>query len=332
MYGIGIIGCGAIAERRHAPEYAADAACRIVGFYDPQTGRAEKLAAEYGARAFGSLEELLADPQIDAVSVCTANSTHAEISIKALQAGKHVLCEKPLATCSKDVRRMITAAEKAGRVLMVAQNQRMDTAHRVAKRLLKQGEMGRVLSFQTAFSHGGPERWLGQKPGAGIWFFDARQTGFGVLGDLGVHKLDVICWLTGEKNEKALAFTATLDKRLESGAPIPVEDNAAMLLRMSSGAIGTLLVSWTSYGCEDNATVLNCTGGVIRLHGPCAALEVVRSDGTLLDCESELQRLENETNGTGIIDLFVQGIKTGVSPIPAQEALQVLEAVENALS
>ena len=120
MYGIGIIGCGAIAERRHAPEYAADAACRIVGFYDPQTGRAEKLAAEYGARAFGSLEELLADPQIDAVSVCTANSTHAEISIKALQAGKHVLCEKPLATCSKDVRRMITAAEKAGRVLMVA--------------------------------------------------------------------------------------------------------------------------------------------------------------------------------------------------------------------
>ena len=105
-----------------------------------------------------------------------------------------------------------------------------------------------------------------------------------------------------------------------------------MLLRMSSGAIGTLLVSWTSYGCEDNATVLNCTGGVIRLHGPCAALEVVRSDGTLLDCESELQRLENETNGTGIIDLFVQGIKTGVSPIPAQEALQVLEAVENALS
>ena len=142
----------------------------------------------------------------------------------------------------------------------------------------------------------------------------------------------VICWLTGEKIEKALAFTATLDKRLESGAPIPVEDNAAMLLRMSSGAIGTLLVSWTSYGCEDNATVLNCTGGVIRLHGPCAALEVVRSDGTLLDCESELQRLENETNGTGIIDLFVQGIKTGVSPIPAQEALQVLEAVENALS
>ena len=149
MYGIGIIGCGAIAERRHAPEYAADATCRIVGFYDSRAERAEKLAAEYGARAFGSMEELLDDPQIDAVSVCTANSTHAEISIKALQAGKHVLCEKPLATCSKDVRRMIAAAEKAGRVLMVAQNQRMDPAHRVAKRLLEQGEMGRVLSLSN---------------------------------------------------------------------------------------------------------------------------------------------------------------------------------------
>ena len=88
---------------------------------------------------------------------------------------------------------------------MVAQNQRMDPAHRVAKRLLEQGEMGRVLSFQTTFSHDGPERWIGQKSGAGIWFFDAGQTGFGVLGDLGVHKLDMICWLTGEKIEKAIS-------------------------------------------------------------------------------------------------------------------------------
>lgn len=331
MYGIGIIGCGAIAERRHAPEYAANQACRIIGFYDPQSERAKKLADAYDARAFGSLEELLVDPGIDAVSVCTANSTHAEISIRALRAGKHVLCEKPVASCAADARRMIEAAEQAGRVLMVAQNQRLDPAHRVAKRLLEQEKLGRALSFQTAFSHGGPERWLNRAPGDDIWFFDAAQTGFGVLGDLGVHKLDVICWLTGQKIEKAMALTATLDKRLQNGAPIPVEDNAAMLLRMSGGAIGTMLVSWTSYGCEDNTTVLNCTGGVIRLHEPSAELEVILRDGTLLDCSGELRELEQNTSGTGIIDLFAEGVKKGESPIPAQEALQVLEAMESAL-
>lgn len=332
MYGIGIIGCGAIAERRHAPEYAANPACRLVGFYDPQGERAAKLAAQYGAQAFGSLEALLADPRIDAVSVCTANSTHAQIGIQALRAGKHVLCEKPLATCAADARRMMEAAAQAGRVLMVAQNQRLDPAHRVAKRLLERGEMGRVISFQTTFAHGGPERWLGQKAGAGVWFFDAAQTGFGVLGDLGVHKLDVICWLTGQPIAQAAAFTGALDKKLADGRPIPVEDTAALVLRLKSGAIGTVFASWTSYGCEDNSTILNCTGGVIRLHAGPAALEVVRSDGSRLDCGEELRALERGTNGSGIVDLFVEGVEKGVSPIPAQDALHVLEVVERALA
>lgn len=331
MYGIGIIGCGAIAQRRHAPEYAANKNCRLVGFYDPDTARAEQLAAQYNARAYATLEELLADPAIDAVSVCTSNNTHASISEQACLAGKHVLCEKPMATRVDQAQRMIDAAKEKGRVLMIAHNQRFEPAHRIAKELLESGQMGRVLSFQTAFSHGGPEQWLNGKPGQKIWFFNRSQTGFGVLGDLGVHKLDLICWLLGDQVKRAQAFIATRDKRTEDGAFIPVEDNVTMILQFAGGAIGTLFASWTSYGAEDHLTVLNCEKGVIRLYDGQEKITVIHADGSKCYYHERLEQLERETNGSGVIDRFIDGIAAGKSPIPGEEALAVLQTIESAL-
>ncbi len=238
-----IIGCGMIARLRHAPEYASNPHCELTGLYDAQPERAEALSREFGGQAYTDLEAMLSDPAIDAVSVCTANATHAELTVRALEHGKHVLCEKPMATSSADAQRMVDAAALSGKVLMIGHNQRLAPAHRLAKEILESGRLGRVLSFQTAFSHGGPESWLNQKNACNVWFFISDQSAFGVLGDMAIHKLDLLCWLLDDDVADVKAFTGTLDKHFENGAPIPVEDNAAAALRFNSGAVGALLSS-----------------------------------------------------------------------------------------
>ena len=159
MIRVGIIGCGKIAQTRHIPEYLDNPNSEIVGYYDFNMERAQALAEKYGGRAYASAEELLADPAVDAVSVCVANNAHAQTSIDALQAGKHVLCEKPMATTLEDCIRMVDAASSCDRYLMIGQNQRLAKAHVKAKELIDSHVIGDVVSFRTTFGHGGPETW-----------------------------------------------------------------------------------------------------------------------------------------------------------------------------
>ena len=114
MFNIGIIGCGKIAQVRHIPEYAAHPQARLAGYYDLNQERAQALAAQWGGQAYPTWEALLADPAIDAVSICAANTAHAELTIAALRAGKHVLCEKPMATTLADCEAMAAAARESG--------------------------------------------------------------------------------------------------------------------------------------------------------------------------------------------------------------------------
>ena len=139
MLNVAVLGCGKIAQVRHIPEYAANDRVSLAGFYNPTASRAEEMAAKYGGKVYSSPEELLADPEVEAVSVCAANYAHASLTIASLEAGKHVLCEKPMATTEEDCEAMILAAEKAGKRLLVAQNQRLAKAHVVAKKLLSEG-------------------------------------------------------------------------------------------------------------------------------------------------------------------------------------------------
>ena len=118
MLKIGVVGCGKIAQVRHIPEYAANQNARLVGFFNPSIHRAEEMAAKYGGKVYATAEELFADPEIDAVSVCAANYAHAELTIQALRAGKHVLCEKPMAITLEDCEHMLCEAEKAGKRLL----------------------------------------------------------------------------------------------------------------------------------------------------------------------------------------------------------------------
>ena len=163
MLKIGIIGCGKITEVRHAPEYAENPNCQLVAFFDVVPERAKALAEQYGGVAYDSIEALLAS-DVDAVSVCVANAYHAQTSIQALKAGKHVLCEKPMATTPEDCEAMVAAAKAAGKFLMIGQNQRLAKAHVKAREIIESGEMGRVITFETTSPI--PARRAG--PGCGI--------------------------------------------------------------------------------------------------------------------------------------------------------------------
>src|SRR6185436_3869329 len=113
----GVIGCGAIAQRRHLPECAANPNSKVGAVADPVKERVEEIAAKYGATAYTDYKEMLKDPSLNAIVVCGPNTLHASQSIEALQAGKHVLCEKPMATTRADAQAMIDTAKKTGKYL-----------------------------------------------------------------------------------------------------------------------------------------------------------------------------------------------------------------------
>ena len=328
MIKIGILGCGKIAQVRHIPEYAANPDCQLVGFYNPTKSRAEDMAAKYGGLAYDTAEELLANPEIDAVSVCAANYAHAALSIQALKAGKHVLCEKPMATTLADCEAMVECAKKNGKFLMIGHNQRLAKAHMEAKRLIDAGLIGDIITFRTSFGHGGPETWS-ISPGKNVWFFDKKKAAMGVMADLGVHKTDLIQYLTGQRVVRTTARLVTLDKRGEDGELIGVDDNAVCIYEMSGGAFGTMTASWTYYGAEDNSTVLYGTKGIMRIYDdPAHSIVVKLADGQeqVYDVE-QIQTNDNQTK-SGVIDLWVDCLKNNRAPeISGESALCAMRAV-----
>ena len=325
---VGIIGCGKIAQVRHIPEYAANPHVEVYGFYDINQERTEALARQYGGKAFASYQELLADESIEAVSVCTANHAHAEVTIAALKAGKHVLCEKPMAVTLEECEAMVAAAKESGRYLMIGQNQRLAKAHAKARELIEQGAIGKVLTFRTIFGHGGPETWS-IDPGSNVWFFDKTKAAMGAMADLGIHKTDMIQYVLGSKIVKTQAVLTTLDKKDATGNLIGVDDNAICIYQMENGVIGTMTASWTYYAAEDNTTVIYGTKGELRLYDdPKYSVQQINADGTRIDYQiDQIQTNDNQT-ASGVIDLFVKSLVENTPPeISGENVLHAMKAV-----
>lgn len=328
MIRVGILGCGKIAQVRHIPEYLANPDAEIRGFYDIDLGRAQEMAAKFGGKAYETPEALLADPEIDAVSICAINHAHAALSIQALKAGKHVLCEKPMATTPEDCEEMVRVANETGKFLMIGQNQRLAKAHVVAKELLQQGLIGKVVTFRTAFGHGGPETWS-ITPGKNTWFFDKKRAAMGAMADLGVHKTDLIQFLLDQRVVRTTARLATLDKCGADGQLIGVDDNAFCVYEMSGGVMGTMTASWTYYGAEDNSTILYGTKGIMRIYDDPAhsiTVKLLSGEEKVYDVE-QIQTNDNQT-ASGVIDLWVDCLKNNRAPeISGQSAITAMRAV-----
>lgn len=312
MLKIGIIGCGKIARVRHIPEYAENSNVELAAFYNRTFDVAQLYKNTYGGKAYATIEELL-ESDVDAVSVLVPNIDHAAVTIQALKAGKHVLCEKPMATTLEDSLAMVKTAEEMGKVLLIGQNQRLAKSHVKAREIIQSGVMGEVIAFQTNFSHPGPEGWTGKQDS---WFYNKKVATFGVMADLGAHKTDIIHYLTGQRIVKTFAELATLNKKYPDGKPIAVDDNAFAIYTLENGAIGTMHVSWTNYGEENNSTIIYMEGGKIRCYDDDKySLIVENADGTsanyILDMlTSNKEQTTGGRTSTGVIDEFINRILT----------------------
>src|SRR5699024_9956326 len=232
--------------------YSENEDVKLVAFCDSVYARAEEQKVLHGGTAYEDYGKLLADKNVDAVSVCTPNYLHAEIAIAALEAGKQVLCEKPMGVTLSEMDAMIEAEERSAGQLMVGHNQRFVKEHEVAKEWIASGRLGEIYSFRTTFGHPGPEGW--SVDGRDSWFFEERvmwyceesQAAMGAMGDLGVHKADLIRFLLDEEVTEVGGMISKKAKDFSN-----VDDNAVCVLRTESGIIGTLQASWSFYGTED---------------------------------------------------------------------------------
>lgn len=328
MLNVGILGCGKIAQVRHIPEYIANRDANIVGFFDADAQRCQEIAARFGGKAYSSAAELFADPAIDAVSVCVANFAHAELAIQALEAGKHVLCEKPMAITLAECESMMAAAVKSGKRLLIGQNQRLAKAHVKARELVAAGEIGRVVTFRTAFGHGGPETWS-ITPGKNTWFFDKKRAAMGAMADLGIHKTDMLRYILGQDIVRTTARLLTLDKRGADDQLIGVDDNAICIYETSGGAFGTMTASWTYYGQEDNSTVLYGTKGIMRIYDdPAHSIVVIPREGEVKYYDLEQIQTNDNQTASGVIDEFVEAVtQNRPSMLDADDVVKSMKAV-----
>ena len=247
---VGMIGCGGIAMGKHLPSLEKVAEAQVVAFFDVSADRAHEAKNRFGthdARVYNDVHELLGDPDVHVVHVCTPNDTHAELSIAALEAGKHVLCEKPMAKTAEDARRMLEASERTGKKLSIAYQNRFRADSRWLHQACRAGDLGEIY---VAKAHAVRRRAV---PTWGV-FLDLEKQGGGPLIDIGTHALDLALWMMDNYEPRTVLGTA-YRKLAEQGsqanlwgpwdpAKFTVEDSAFAMITMQSGATVWLESSW----------------------------------------------------------------------------------------
>lgn len=209
----------------------------------------------------GDWRKVVEHPDVHIVDISTPNNTHAEIAIAAAEAGKHIICEKPLALNAEEAKRMLDAVEEAGVVHMVAFNYRRTPAVALAKKFIEEGAVGRILDFRGTYL----QDWSADPNGPLSWRFQKSVAGSGTLGDIGTHVLDIARYLAGEITAvNAMLRTIIPERPIQQGgqdklaasqkladapkAPVDVDDEVITLLRFSNGALGTLEATRNAYG------------------------------------------------------------------------------------
>lgn len=243
---VGVIGAGWPGER-HAEGYLASGAARVVAIADLEAERRAAFARQFGVpRAYADYRELLADPAVEAVSVALPNFLHREATVAALEAGKHVLCEKPPAVTLAEAEAMAEAAERAGRLLAFAVQRRFNPATEALRERLAVGLLGEVYHARAVWT-----RTWGVPRGVGGWFTDPARAGGGALLDIGIHVLDLAWFLMGCPAPRTVSGQVFNKFPHLTGC----DDSAFALVRFADGRSVQLEASWVLAQESDQMSV-----------------------------------------------------------------------------
>ena len=223
--GYAVVGLGAISQRAVLPAFRHSKKAELVAVVSGDLKKAKRLAARFHASAsypYDDFDRCLANPDVDAVFIATDNGTHARFSIKAAEAGRHVLCEKPMATTVNECRQMIQACRENRVRMMIAYRKYFDPASLALKKLMTSGKLGRIRLIHSAFT-------IFLPPGKSVpaWHLDPVASGGGSLMDLGVYCVNTIRWLTGKEPKEAAAYSWATDPTRFSG----VEESISFQLK-----------------------------------------------------------------------------------------------------
>jgi myo-inositol 2-dehydrogenase/D-chiro-inositol 1-dehydrogenase len=300
---VGVVGAGLIAGC-HVRAYGTVPDVEVVAVADPQRAKAEQLARTVGATAFADLEELLALGP-DVISVCTPPARHADLTVRALAAGCHVLCEKPVALTLGDTRRIQEAAASSDRVAMIGHVSRFEPDHRAARDLVAAGHVGEVAMVLHSMTTSLPG-WS-----EGGWLARSEESG-GPLLDLSAHSFDYLAWVIGSPAVRVHAVAAD--------SPAGPATYGLATVRYANGAMGQVEASWAHPVARGFKAVVEITGTEGRISWDYDAINggaVHLADGgvTWLDPLGERGYARE-------IAAFVEAIRTGApSPVPVADGV-----------
>jgi predicted dehydrogenase len=327
---VALIGTGGIGCDQHLPGWAGVPFASVVAVADtsqPALERAGSLAPD--AVRYLDWREMLRREEIDAVDICTPNRTHTEIALTALETGRHVLCEKPLATTAAEVVLLRDAAERSGKLLMTAQHLRFDETVRRLKTMIDAGDLGDVYHTRA--------QWLRRRllP-ARATFTDRALSGGGPAYDIGVHVLDLAHWFMG--CPRPVAVSAALNTHLarrddlagEWGdwdrQAIDVEDFAVGFIRFANGATLALETSWLAFQPERETMRVQCYGSRGGLLWPDG---VVSGETNRVPWDRRLHETPRNRAHHDAIRAFAAAVRDGApSPVPVEQTLDVIRILE----
>ncbi|WP_274364248.1 Gfo/Idh/MocA family protein [Paenibacillus thermotolerans] len=335
---IGIVGAGGIFQWAHVEPLKKHPEVEIVAICDIVKEKAEAASIQHNIpQVYTDYRDMLANAEIDIVDICTPNLYHSEIAIAALEAGKHVFCEKPDAVNPKEAFKMKAAAEKSGKVLMVMRNNRFRPASGFIKQFLDQGKAGEIYAGRCGWQR---RRGI---PGKGGWFTTKALSGGGPLIDLGVHFIDLAMWFMG--NPKPVSVVgSTYTKFAESdaadsehskfgeksdGGTFDVEDLAMGFIRFDNGACLQIEFSWAS-NIEEECNFVELRGTKAGLTFRNGDLKIFGEEGGVL---TDLKpHLGSDTGGHGEnLHHFIDVVQGRAKPIftidQGVHMIQILSAI-----
>jgi predicted dehydrogenase len=327
---VGIVGMGGISRDQHLPAWAKVPLAEVTAIADVSEEALQKAGAMAPhARSFHDWKDLIARDDLDVIDICTPNALHAPIGIAALKSGKHVLCEKPLASTAAEVRALRDAAQDNGRLVMAAQNLRFEPASRQLKALGDGGIVGEVYYARA--------QWLRRrKVPPRSTFTEKRLSGGGAVLDIGVHVLDLAYWFMAAP--EPVSVTAVVDNQLGqrndlSGAwgdwdrsRLDVEDFAAAFIRFGNGAALTLEVSWLGFQPEDEIIRLQCYGTRGGLTWPDG---IVSGETNRVPWETRVKESPKNSGYAEEVYQFADAVRCGKpSPVPVEQSLNVARILD----